>query len=65
MYDEENGSQSSASWGGMVTQGGVQKPVFEAIVEMMKVENIKQNLRWLCTCVHVYAYVCMCVCVYV
>ena len=44
--DDKNGDQtSSANWGGMVTQGGVQKPVLEAIVDMMKAENIKENLR--------------------
>ena len=45
---DKNGSQcnaSSANWGGMVTQGGVQKPVLEAIVDMMKADNIKENLK--------------------
>ena len=44
--DDKNGRQtSSTNWGGMVTQDGVQKPVLEAIVDMMKAENIKENLR--------------------
>ena len=46
--DESEGSlscTSSANWGGMVTQGGVQKPVLEAIVDMMNASNIKENLR--------------------
>ena len=44
--DDKNGGKTlSANWGGMVTQGGVQKPVLEAIVDMMKPENIKENLR--------------------
>ena len=44
--DDKNGGQTSlANWGGMVTQGGVQKPVLEAIVDMMKADNIKENLR--------------------
>ena len=47
--DDINGGQSlnvsSTNWGGMVTQDGVQKPVLEAIVDMMKAENIKENLK--------------------
>ena len=47
--DDTNGGQSlnvsSTNWGGMVTQDGVQKPVLEAIVDMMKAENIKENLK--------------------
>ena len=47
MLDKETEGQltSSANWGGTVTQGGVQKPVLEAIVDMMKAENIRENLR--------------------
>ena len=46
VFDKEDDKNaSSANWGGMVTQGGVQKPVLEAIVDMMKAENIKENLR--------------------
>ena len=45
--DDKNGGQtSSTNWGRMVTQDGVQKPVLEAIVDMMKAENIKENLRY-------------------
>ena len=44
--DDKNGGQtSSTNWGGMVTQDGIQKPVLEAIVDMMKAENIEENLR--------------------
>ena len=44
--DDKNGGQtSSTNWGGMVTQDGVQKPVLAAIVDMMKAENIKENLK--------------------
>ena len=44
--DDKNGDQTSlANWGEMMTQGGVQKSVLEAIVDMMKAENIKKNLR--------------------
>ena len=50
VFDEKDdgksdGSASSGNWGGMVTQDGVQKPVLEAIVDMMKAENIKENLK--------------------
>ena len=46
VFDKEDDKNASlANWGGMVTQGGVQKPVLEAIVDMMKAENIKENLR--------------------
>ena len=45
MFDEETGGQSSANWGGTVTQDGVQKPVLEAIMDMMSAENIEENLR--------------------
>ena len=51
VFDKEDESEgslsctSSANWGGMVTQGGVQKPVLEAIVDMMNASNIKENLR--------------------
>ena len=45
MFDKETGGQPSANWGGTVTQDGVQKPVLEAIVDMMKAENIMENLR--------------------
>ena len=31
-------------WGGMVTQGGVQKPVLEAIVDMMKAGILRKIL---------------------
>ena len=56
--DDKNGGQiSSTNWGGMVTQDGVQKPVLEAIVDMMKTENIKENLRYVCARVCV-----LCVC---
>ena len=41
----QNNYASSANWGGMVTQGGVEKPVLEAIVNMMNAENIKENLK--------------------
>ena len=37
---EEAGGQPSANWGGTVTQGGVEKPVLEAIVDMMNAKNI-------------------------
>ena len=53
VFNEENGGQSSANWGGMVIQGGVQKPVLEAIVDMMNTENIKENLRYIVLCVFV------------
>ena len=44
--DKSDGSTaSSENWGGMVTQDGVQRPVLEAIVDMMKAENIKENLK--------------------
>ena len=48
--DDDNESHmqgtSSENWGGMVrNQSGVEKPVLEAIVDMMKAENIKENLR--------------------
>ena len=36
---------SSANWGGTVTQGGVEEPVLEAIVDMMNADNIKENLK--------------------
>ena len=45
VFDVETGGQPSANWGGTVTQGGVQKPVLEAIVDMMSAENIEENLR--------------------
>ena len=45
VFNEETGGQSSANWGGTVTQGGVQKPVLDAIVDMMSAENIEENLR--------------------
>ena len=46
MFDEKTGGQPSANWGGTVTtQDGVQKPVLEAIVDMISAENIKENLR--------------------
>ena len=46
MFDKEDDKNASlANWGGMVTQDGFQKPVLEAIVDMMKAENIKENLR--------------------
>ena len=56
VLNEENGGQSSANWGGMVIQGGVQKPVLEAIVDMMNTENIKENLRYVVLCVFVYVH---------
>ena len=43
--EDEGLNASPANWGGMVTQGGIQKSVLEAIVDMMKAENIKENLR--------------------
>lgn len=45
MHDKD-GSQSSENWGQTVTQGGVQKPVLEAIVDMMKADNIDYNLKY-------------------
>ena len=45
MFDKEDDNDDlSANWGGMVTQDGVQKPVLEAIVDMMNADNIKENL---------------------
>ena len=35
--DKNEGQTSSANWGGMVTQGGVQKSVLEAIVEAQNI----------------------------
>ena len=46
VFNEETGGQPSANWGGTVTQGGVEKPVLEAIVDMMNPDNIKENLRY-------------------
>ena len=37
---EEAGGQPSAYWGLRVTQGGVEKPVLEAIVDKMNAKNI-------------------------
>ena len=45
VFNEGSGDQPSANWGGTVTQGGVEKPVLEAIADMMNAENIKENLR--------------------
>ena len=45
--DNNGGHTSSYNWGGTVTQDGVEKPVLEAIVDMMNVDNIKENLRYL------------------
>ena len=45
IFDEETGGQSSANWGGTVTQGGVEKPVLQAIVDMMNADNIEENLK--------------------
>ena len=45
VFDKETECKSSANWGEVVTQGGVQKPVLEAIVDMMKAENIMNNLK--------------------
>ena len=47
---EEAGGQPS---GGTVTQGGNEKPVLEAIVDMMNAENIKENLKYVVMCVFV------------
>ena len=45
VFDKEDDNDDfSANWGGMVTQDGVQKPVLEAIVDMMNADNIKENL---------------------
>lgn len=33
------------NWGDMVYQGTVKRPVLELIADMMKAENIKENLR--------------------
>ena len=46
VFNEEIRDQPSANWGGTVTQGGVEKPVLEAIVDMMNPDNIKENLRY-------------------
>lgn len=46
--DDKNVNQnysSSADWGGMVTEGGVQKSVFDAVADAMKAENIMENLK--------------------
>ena len=48
MFDKEddnNGNTSSAKWGGMVTKDGVERPVLQAIVDMMNAENIEDNLK--------------------
>ena len=52
MFDKDNESDgaqsyspSAADWGGTVTQDGIQKPVLEAIVDLMSAENIEENLR--------------------
>ena len=51
VFDKKDDSKSDGStassenWGGMVTQDGVQRPVLEAIVDMMKADNIKENLK--------------------
>ena len=45
VFDKEDDNDDlSANWGGMVTQDGVQKPVLEAIVDMMNADSIKENL---------------------
>ena len=36
--EKSKGQTLSDNWGGMVTQGGVQQSVLEAIVDMMKAE---------------------------
>ena len=53
MFNEGSGGQPSANWGGTVTQGGVEKPVLEVIVDMMNADNIKENLKYVVTCVFV------------
>jgi len=45
VFDKETECKSSANWGEIVTQDGVQKPVLEAIMDMMKAENIMDNLK--------------------
>ena len=45
VFDDETKGPSSANWGGTVTQDGVQKPVLEAIVDMMDANNIEENLK--------------------
>ena len=45
MFNGGSEDQSSANWGGTVTQGGVERPVLEVIADMMNTENVKENLR--------------------
>ena len=54
VFNEGSGGQPSANWGETVTQGGVEKPVLEVIVDMINAENIKENLKYVVMCV------CMC-----
>ena len=56
MFNEGSGGQPSANWGGTVTQGGVEKPVLEVIVDMMNADNIKENLKYVVMCVFVCAH---------
>ena len=46
VFDDETKGPSSANWGGTVTQDGVQKPVLEAIVDMMDANNIEEYLKY-------------------
>ena len=57
MFNEGSGGQPSANWGGTVTQGGVEKPVLEVIVDMMNADNIKENLKYVVMCMCFYVYI--------